>query len=351
MSLYHEYLKSTSRPSSSPHAGPSNRPPLSPTPSRPTFKLIDSCKISSEAERKCSTSPIPRTTPIGILLDDYNSRFLNLLSPTQFDDQESIISEARSLLTPDLKDGCESMNRGASPSDLAFFTYVSELKSTLPLLTHHTVSACNVLSQYLANEIFHANNLITLSHQFYNYDLDSFSYNKILNPYVPQDKSCHMSLIRKLKKLHDLTRQLISYISMFNSLVEKVNLFDVSFTNLLSIKAQFNYLINNYLAEEIEGISNKIKHELYQYNIYIEELKEQYNEPTNGYHQELQEDQCDDVGYATIENLKYKIEQTLTLKTNKLTRFDLQNFYEVLITGVIENAEWCNLIERLRDMV
>ncbi|EGW30370.1 uncharacterized protein SPAPADRAFT_68476 [Spathaspora passalidarum NRRL Y-27907] len=329
MSLYQEYQgdnpprERITRP-----VCPHPRPPLSPIPSKPNFK----CNLRLPDD----PSPIPRTTPIGFLIDD-----ASMDTSYPGGDNESILSEARSFLTPDLKDGCESMNRIASPSDLTFYSYLSQLKSTLPLLTH-TVSPCNVLAQFFANEIYHANNLITICYSFCNTEFHSFPHTSILNPYIPQDKTHHSRMIHQLKKLQEITRELISRLAMFNSLIDKVNLFDVSFTNLLSMRAQFTYLINNFVIEEIEEISKKLQRELYKYNLFVENIIESDDNYV---------EQEDDISFATIENLRFKIEQTLLFKTNKLTKVDLQHFYEVLITGVIEDAAWWNYIENLRDMV
>ncbi|CAI5760669.1 unnamed protein product [Candida verbasci] len=294
--------------------------PLSPQPSRPVL----SCLQGGNSLIK-STTPTPRSTPFPFLSNE---------SEDEFDDSESIISESYSFMTNNdisHRDQDATNYKTISPTPVQSKSSISEF---LPIF-YSNDSASSVLSTYFSNQVFYAHNLIQLSQHFMNQEFE-FSRNLILNPKIPNHE--HELIITHLNSIYNYSIDLTSTISIFNAMVDKVNITEVSIENLKLIKFKFDNLINNHLSEQVHHLLDLIIEELYEYNLLIDDLNEE----------EHVEEENDEENLNTINDLYSSIESILQLKTSKLTSHDVSKFHDLLHESIIENNEWNDFINHMR---
>ncbi|KAI5956833.1 hypothetical protein KGF54_000451 [Candida jiufengensis] len=270
----------------------------------------------------------------------------------ELDETGSIISEVYSLLTPDLASDKNQytqqylqQQKQKQIADTA--SYISDVKQTLPSITSTKESSQSILSSFLSNEIFYAQNLINLPQHFINQEFESFSHDLILHPQIPSPKY-HEKIINILDQLYESSIELVSTITMFNCLLKKINVHDTSLNNLKLIKKQFNNLIHNHLSHDVHYILDKIIDGLYEYNLMIEEFNEKDKKDNK-----ISDTKTDEAkqSYATINDYYSEIETVLTLKNSKLTTQDCEKFHTLLNDEILSNKNWNNYINHLRSIV
>ncbi|WLF81670.1 hypothetical protein PVL30_005469 [Lodderomyces elongisporus] len=262
------------------------------------------------------------------------------------DESESIISEAYSILTPDLSIS-RNQERNINEDTIAAAAFLSDVKQTFPSITNPKQSASQILASFFSTEVFYANSLLQLRQHFINQEFDSFSHDFVLNPNILTLKHHHHPLIiEKLDALYISSVELVSVITMFNCFLKKINAHDVTLTNLKHIKSRLDQLVENNLSQLVHGILDVIIDGLYEYNLMIEEMiEEDKSEKEDG----KEETSCESLD--VIKGYYHELETTLTLNNAKLSQQACESFYKLLHDDIIEDKKWVSYIEYLKTIV
>lgn len=262
------------------------------------------------------------------------------------DESESIISEAYSILTPDLSIS-RNQERNINEDTIAAAAFLSDVKQTFPSITNPKQSASQILASFFSTEVFYANSLLQLRQHFINQEFDSFSHDFVLNPNILTLKHHHHPLIiEKLDALYISSVELVSVITMFNCFLKKINAHDVTLTNLKHIKLRLDQLVENNLSQLVHGILDVIIDGLYEYNLMIEEMIEEDKlEKEEG----KEETSCESLD--VIKGYYHELETTLTLNNAKLSQQACESFYKLLHDDIIEDKKWVSYIEYLKTIV
>ncbi|KAG5419765.1 hypothetical protein I9W82_001645 [Candida metapsilosis] len=335
--------------------------PISPQPSRPTSQLIGSSPRSAFAEELAQLQNYFEMKHAPSIDDEEDEQ----------DENESIVSEAFSIMTPDFMATPRSNNftenggniiqpywptqqqrlqlqqqQLSASNAVSAAAFLRDLKSTLPSIASND-SPSTILTTFFSNQLFYAQNLTQLPQHFINQEFDSFSHDLVLNPHIPSRKH-HAKIVEQLDQLYVSSIELVSVIIMFNCFIAKINHHEVGLQNLKSIKSHFDSLINDYLCQQVHLILDKIIDGLYEYNLMIEEMLEEDEE-----HKEQQEESVEpngDADYDTINDYYNEIETTLTLTNSKLTQHDCEKFYNLLNNEIIHDKNWNDYIAHLKTL-
>ncbi|KAG7665596.1 uncharacterized protein J8A68_000802 [[Candida] subhashii] len=319
---------------------------FAPQPIAPIPTKLNDNEALSKMENSITPSPTPRSTPFGVLIDDFNSKYLHEKHLV-----EDIVEKPKEQMPKPPLLGLNTGERGDTPTWLISSTFVDELKETLPLISHEHATTYAIITHYLSNELFYANSLMNITQSFLNHEFNSFGDNLILDPNIPKTaKPYHGDIIDQLSMIYDYIIELTSIIEMFNDILRaNIDIDEVSFINLKTIKSKLEYLVMSYLCDGIHDVMDSITEGIYEYNLYIEQLRT--SEEAKGEEVEVDYDEDDGSSYSLINGLYDKIENTLKLKTDKLTNKDVSKFYTLLTYGIIENEEWNDLIKKLKALI
>lgn len=276
-----------------------------------------------------------------MLIDDFNSKYLY---------EKHLVEDVSS--SSDLR----GSNANNSPTWLISLSFIDEIKQMLPLITHDHLTTYAILTHYYSNELFYANSLMNITQLFLNHEFNSFPDHLILNPDIPRlAKMYHGEIIEQLSMIYDYIIELTSIISMFNSiLLMNVKTNVVSFINMKDMKAKFEYLVMTHLCDGVHEVMDSITECIYQYNMYIDQIsyeEQEGNTKVDEEDLEIDYDEDDGSSYALINGLYDKIEDTLKLKTDRLTKEDVLRFHKVLTYDIIENDKWNGLIKELKELI